>query len=88
MLDKIKGKPVTQTFFDKVKQLSNLIAAGIIALSIIIASLIFGLGGHDDNANQNSQSAVQSQVDKAIKDNDKNMLMNKNNNKRNRFIKR
>ncbi|HDM8576004.1 TPA: hypothetical protein P0P67_002618 [Staphylococcus aureus] len=71
MLDKIKGKPVTQTFFDKVKQLSNLIAAGIIAISIIISSLIFGLGGHDDNANQNSQSAVQSQVDKAIKDNDK-----------------
>lgn len=67
MLDKIKGKPATQTFFDKVKQLSNLIAAGIIALSIIIASLIFGLGNHDD-ANQYSQSEVQSQVDKAVKD--------------------
>ena len=70
MLDKIKGKPVTQTFFDKVKQLSNLIAAGIIAIAIIIASLIFGLGNHDDT-NQYSQSEVQSQVDKAVKDSEK-----------------
>lgn len=67
ILDLDKATPVKETFLDKMKNYTNVIASAIIALAIIIGALLFNTGqSHEDNGV--SQSEVKTQVQQAVKD--------------------
>lgn len=74
LLDLDKVQPIKPSFTDKVKNWSNVIAAGVAALilsiALVIAAVIFG-SGNAESEGQVSQSDVKSQVEQAVNDNNK-----------------
>lgn len=71
LLDKDKVSPVKDSFLDKIKNFTNVIAAGILALAIIIGAIIFGSMQANSNEGQVSQSDVKSEVQQAVNDSNK-----------------
>ncbi|WP_215392859.1 hypothetical protein [Staphylococcus aureus] len=71
IIEKNKGENMKPTLVEKIKGLGNIIAAAILAIAIIIASLIFG--GSSGNADENgvSQNSVKTEVQKAVDNNNK-----------------
>lgn len=67
IIDMDKATPVRETFLDKMKNYTNVIASAIIALAIIIGALLFNSGQSNEN-NGVSQSEVKTQVQQAVKD--------------------
>ncbi|MBZ5280607.1 hypothetical protein [Staphylococcus aureus] len=65
ILEADKVTPIKETFFDKLKGWTNVIAAAIIALGIVIGMLLMGGANNDDSV---SKDEVQTQVKQAVKE--------------------
>lgn len=68
ILEKDRVTPVKESFLDKMKNFSTVIAATILALAIIIGFVIFGSMSANSSEEQTSQADVKSEVQQAVKD--------------------
>ncbi|MDG6600769.1 hypothetical protein G9V14_12345 [Staphylococcus aureus] len=71
IIEKNKGENMKPTLAEKIKGLGNIIAAAIIAIAIVIASILFSGGSGKADENAVSRDQVQSEVQKAVDKNDK-----------------
>lgn len=68
ILEKDKVTPVKESFLDKMKNFTTVIAATILSLAIIIGFVIFGSMSANSSEEQTSQADVKSEVQQAVKD--------------------
>lgn len=71
IIEKNKGESMKPTLGEKIKGVGNIIAAAIIAIAIIIASILFSGGSGKADENAVSQSQVKTEVQKAVDKNNK-----------------
>ncbi|MEW2795839.1 hypothetical protein [Staphylococcus argenteus] len=71
IIEKNKGESMKPTLVEKIKGLGNIIAAAILAIAIIIASILFGGGKGNADEKGVSQSEVKTEVQKAVDSNNK-----------------